>query len=92
MRLGHLAPFDWKFLYLGILRDKDLRKNELVFQEGGSTPASPSPPPENRVVSLNMILYKFLLSLRLGHLAPFDWKFLQIGTLRAKDLRKNVPV
>ena len=26
---------------------------------------------------------------RLRHLAPFDWKFLQIGTLGAKDLRKN---
>ena len=25
-------------------------------------------------------------------LAPFDWNFLWIGTLRAKDLRKNVPV
>ena len=24
------------------------------------------------------------------HLTPFDWKFLQIGTLRAKDLRKNL--
>ena len=23
-------------------------------------------------------------------MAPFDWKFLQIGTLRAKDPRKNV--
>ena len=31
-------------------------------------------------------------SFRLRHLAPFDWKFLQIGTLRAKDLRKNVPI
>ena len=26
---------------------------------------------------------------RLRHLAPFDWKFLQNGALRAKDLRKN---
>ena len=26
----------------------------------------------------------------LRHLTPFDWKFLQIGTHRAKDLRKNV--
>ena len=24
------------------------------------------------------------------HLTLFDWKFLQIGTLRAKDLRKNL--
>ena len=31
-------------------------------------------------------------SFRLRHLAPFDWKFLQIGTLRAKDLRKNEPI
>ena len=29
-------------------------------------------------------------SLRLRYLAPFDWKFLQIGTQRAKDIRKNV--
>ena len=29
-------------------------------------------------------------SFRLRHLAPFDWKFLQIGTQRAKDIRKNV--
>ena len=29
-------------------------------------------------------------SFRLRHLAPFDWKFLQIGTQRAKDMRKNV--
>ena len=42
---------------------------------------------------LNIILYTFfVLSLRLRYLAPFDWKILQIGTLRAKDLRKNVPV
>ena len=27
---------------------------------------------------------------RLHHLAPFDWKFLQIGTQRAKDTRKIV--
>ena len=25
-------------------------------------------------------------------MTPFDWKFLQIGTLRAKDLRKNVSI
>ena len=29
-------------------------------------------------------------SLRLRHLPPFDWKFLLIGTLSAKDLGKNV--
>ena len=29
---------------------------------------------------------------RLRHLAPFDWKFLQIGTLRAKDPRKKYPI
>ena len=29
-------------------------------------------------------------SLRRGHLPLFDWKCLQIGTLRAKDLRQNV--
>ena len=34
----------------------------------------------------------FFQSLRLRHLPPFDWKFLQIGILRAKDLGKNVPI
>ena len=29
------------------------------------------------------------LSLILCHFAPFNWKFLQIGTQSAKDLRKN---
>ena len=33
---------------------------------------------------------KFVQGLKLCHLTPFDWKFLRIGTLRAKDLRKNV--
>ena len=42
----------------------------------------------------NTLLYKknFFRSLRLRHLPPFDWKFLKIGILRAKDLRKNVPI
>ena len=41
----------------------------------------------------NNLLYNFVFqSLRLRHLPPFDWKFLQIGILRAKDLRKNVPI
>ena len=31
---------------------------------------------------------KFFRCLLLCHLTPFDWKFLQIGTHRAKDLRK----
>ena len=31
-------------------------------------------------------------SLRRGHLPLFDWKCLQIGTLRAKDLRKHVTI
>ena len=35
---------------------------------------------------------KFVQCLRLCHLASFDWKFLKIGTLRAKDPRKNVSV
>ena len=34
----------------------------------------------------------FFRSLRLRHLPPFDWKFLQIDILRAKDQRKNVPI
>ena len=39
----------------------------------------------------NMVLYKKIVQgLKLCHLTPFDWKFLRIGTLRAKDLRKNV--
>ena len=33
---------------------------------------------------------KFSLWLILRQLSPFDWKCLQIGTQRAKDLRKNV--
>ena len=38
-----------------------------------------------------MVLYKKIVQgLRLRHLTPFDWKCLQIGTLRAKDIRKNV--
>ena len=40
-----------------------------------------------------MVLYKKIVQgLRLCHLTPFDWKFLRIGTLRAKDLRKNIPI
>ena len=34
----------------------------------------------------------FFQSLRRGHLPLFDWKCLQIGTLRAKDLRKHVTI
>ena len=34
---------------------------------------------------------KYLI-MRLRHVPPFDWKFLKIGTLRAKDLRKNILV
>ena len=30
--------------------------------------------------------------MRICHEAPFDWNFLKIGTLRANDLRKNVPI
>ena len=32
----------------------------------------------------------FVQSLKHGHLPQFDWKCLQIGTLRAKGIRKNV--
>ena len=39
LRLRHLPPFDWKFLSIGILRAKDLRKNVLIFLGGGLTPA-----------------------------------------------------
>ena len=41
--LRHLPPFDWKFLKIGTLRAKDLRKNVSVFQKGGSTSAPPTP-------------------------------------------------
>ena len=41
----------------------------------------------------NRALYNFFAQrLILRQLAPFDWKFPKIGTLRAKDLRKNVPI
>ena len=39
LRLRHLPPFDWKFLQIGILRAKDLRKNVPILQKGGFTPA-----------------------------------------------------
>ena len=39
LKLRQLAPFDWKCLKIGIQRAKDLRKNLIGFQEGGSTPA-----------------------------------------------------
>ena len=39
LRLRHLPSFDWKFIWIGTIRAKDLRKNVSVFQEGGSTPA-----------------------------------------------------
>ena len=39
LRLRHLPPFDWKFLQIGILRAKDLRKNVPLLQKGGFTPA-----------------------------------------------------
>ena len=34
----HLTPFDWKFLQIGILRAKDLRKNLSILKQGGLTP------------------------------------------------------
>ena len=43
MGLRHFAPFDWKFLQIGTLRAKDLRKNVSILQEGGFTPAPPTP-------------------------------------------------
>ena len=39
LRLRHLTPFDWKFLRIGTLRAKDLRKNVSILQKGGFTPA-----------------------------------------------------
>ena len=50
-RLRHLAPFDWKFLQIGTLRAKDLRKNEPILQEVGSTHV-PLTQPVFRVVLL----------------------------------------
>ena len=39
----------------------------------------------------NSVLHNFFIRrLILRHLTLFDWKFLQIGTLRAKDLGKNL--
>ena len=44
-------------------------------------------------VLYNSVLHKiFIQSLKRGHLPLFDWKYLKIGTLSAKDLRKNVPI
>ena len=40
-RLRHLAPFDWKFLQIGTLRAKDLRRTEPILQEVGSTHIPP---------------------------------------------------
>ena len=34
-----MTPFDWKFLRIGTLRAKDLRKNVPILQKGGFTPA-----------------------------------------------------
>ena len=33
-----MTPFDWKFLQIGTLRAKDLRKNLSKLQKGGLTP------------------------------------------------------
>ena len=45
-----------------------------------------------KIYLMSYYIKKIVRSLRLRHLPPFDWKFLQIGILSAKDLRKNVPI
>ena len=47
---------------------------------------------DEKIYLIRYYTKNFFRSLRLRHLPPFDWKFLQIGILRAKDLRKNVPI
>ena len=42
LKFCHLTPFDWKFLQIGTLRGKDLRKNVSILQEGGLTPVPPT--------------------------------------------------
>ena len=43
-----------------------------------------------KIYLMSYYIKKNFRSLRLRHLPPFDWKFLQIGILRPKDLIKNV--
>ena len=45
---------------------------------------------ENFFYIIEHYIIFFVQRLILRQLAPFDWKCLQIGTQRAKDLRKNV--
>ena len=52
LRLCHLTPFDWKFLYIGILRAKDLWINVAILQTGEFTHV-PHTPPVIRVVLLH---------------------------------------
>ena len=38
------APFNWEFLKLGSLSFRNIRKNFLILQLGGSSPVPPTPP------------------------------------------------
>ena len=41
----------------------------------------------------NFLLYNFFfLSLRRGHLPPFDWKLFKLGSVSVRVIRKNVPI
>ena len=67
------SPFDWKFLQIGILRAKDLRKNVPILQEGGFTPA-PSTLLVIRVVLLHTfygVLNPLIPQLYVYHLTLF---------------------
>ena len=44
LKLCHLTPFDWKFLRIGTLRVRDLRKNVSILQKGGLTTVPPTQP------------------------------------------------
>ena len=77
MRLCHLTPFDWKFLRIGTLRAKDLRKNVPILQKGGFTPA-PLTLLAIRVVLLHTLYGVFnplIPQLYMGRTHPlFCWK------------------
>ena len=56
--LCHLTPFDWKFLQIGILRAKDLRKNLSILQQGGLTPV----PTTQLVIRVVLLLWSYGVS------------------------------
>ena len=42
-RVSHKAPFNWKLLKIGILSDKGMGKNYLIFEVGVASHAPPPP-------------------------------------------------